>query len=281
QPRLPHRARAGSHRRDPVGADRPERLLSRQGAVDRDLHGGGGGGPGAARRHPVQPRLRRTAGADRGGAAAQPRRVRRRGDAVRRGDDRDPPERDAPAASPLPRRGADRPRGGAHHRAPPCRAAVRALRALGVAVGRLRSDLPRRRGAAVRFRHRRVNRGPFVMMPGMLERLLLLAATLLIPVAIRLAFVLAPTEGKMGEVQRIFYFHVPSAEMAFLGVGLSALFSVVYLYGRRRLVDVMAEAAAELGCLFCTIVLVTGPIWARPIWGVWWTGEVRLTSTLV
>src|SRR6185436_16635627 len=58
-------------------------------------------------------------------------------------------------------------------------------------------------------------------------------------------------------------------------------FSVVYLYGRRRLVDVMAEAAAELGCLFCTIVLVTGPIWARPIWGVWWTGEVRLTSTLV
>jgi heme exporter protein C len=119
------------------------------------------------------------------------------------------------------------------------------------------------------------------MMPAMLERLLLLAATLAIPAAIRMAFVLAPTEGKMGVVQRIFYFHVPSAEMAFLGVGLSALFSVLYLYGRRRLVDVMAEAAAELGCLFCTIVLVTGPIWARPIWGVWWTGEVRLTSTLV
>ncbi|HUD71791.1 MAG TPA: cytochrome c biogenesis protein CcsA [Dongiaceae bacterium] len=115
----------------------------------------------------------------------------------------------------------------------------------------------------------------------MLERLLLLAATLAIPSALRMAFVVAPTEGKMGVVQRIFYFHVPSAEMAFLGVGLSALCSALYLFGRQRLVDVMAEAAAELGCLFCTIVLVTGPIWARPIWGVWWTGEVRLTSTLV
>jgi heme exporter protein C len=119
------------------------------------------------------------------------------------------------------------------------------------------------------------------MMPPMLERLLLLAVALLVPAALRMAFVVAPTEGTMGVVQRIFYFHVPSAEMAFLGVGLCAALSAIYLYGRNRLVDIMAEAAAELACLFCTIVLVTGPIWARPIWGVWWTGEVRLTSTLV
>ena len=119
------------------------------------------------------------------------------------------------------------------------------------------------------------------MMPAMLERLLLLAATLAIPVALQMAFVVAPTEGTMGVVQRIFYFHVPSAEMAFLGVGLSALFSALYLYSKRRIVDIMAETSAELACLFCTIVLVTGPIWARPVWGVWWTGEVRLTSTLV
>lgn len=119
------------------------------------------------------------------------------------------------------------------------------------------------------------------MMPAMLERLILLAATLAIPVALQMAFVVAPTEGTMGVVQRIFYFHVPSAEMAFLGVGLSALFSAFYLYSRRRIVDIMAETSAELALLFCTIVLVTGPIWARPVWGVWWTGEVRLTSTLV
>ena len=119
------------------------------------------------------------------------------------------------------------------------------------------------------------------MMPAMLERLVLLAATLAIPVALQMAFVVAPTEGTMGVVQRIFYFHVPSAEMAFLGVGLSALFSALYLYSKRRIVDIMAETSAELACLFCTIVLVTGPIWARPVWGVWWTGEVRLTSTLV
>ncbi|HKQ98194.1 MAG TPA: cytochrome c biogenesis protein [Candidatus Polarisedimenticolia bacterium] len=119
------------------------------------------------------------------------------------------------------------------------------------------------------------------MMRAMLERLLLLAATLLVPAALQMAFVVAPTEGKMGVVQRIFYFHVPSAMMAFLGVGLCAAFSALYLYGRRRIVDIMAETSAELAFLFCTIVLITGPIWARPVWGVWWTGEVRLTSTLV
>lgn len=119
------------------------------------------------------------------------------------------------------------------------------------------------------------------MMSRMLDRLLLLAVTLAVPAALHMAFVVAPTEGKMGVVQRIFYFHVPSAMMAFLGVALCAILSAWYLVRKNRLVDIMAETAAELAFVFCTIVLVTGPIWARPIWGVWWTGEVRLTSTLV
>jgi len=85
----------------------------------------------------------------------------------------------------------------------------------------------------------------------------------------------------MGVVQRIFYFHVPSAFAGFLGVGLCALFSALYLYTRDRRLDLVAHASAELGVLFFTIVLITGPIWARPVWGVWWTGEARLTSTLV
>src|SRR5262245_15064120 len=115
----------------------------------------------------------------------------------------------------------------------------------------------------------------------MLQRLPLTLAALAVPLALRQAFLEAPTEQKMGVVQRIFYFHVPSAMMAFLGVGLCAVLSALYLWRRDRRLDVAAEAAAELGMVFCTIVLVTGPIWARPVWGVWWTGEVRLTSTLI
>ena len=94
-------------------------------------------------------------------------------------------------------------------------------------------------------------------------------------------FAVVPTEEKMGIIQRIFYFHVPAAFAAFLGVGVCAVSSALYLWRRERRFDIVAQAAAELGVLFCTIVLVTGPIWARPVWGVWWTGEVRLTSTLI
>ncbi len=113
------------------------------------------------------------------------------------------------------------------------------------------------------------------------ERLILLILLVLFPCCLYVVFAVVPTEQKMGVVQRIFYFHVPSAFMAFLGVGLCAVFSALYLATRRRSHDLVAHASAELGVVFCTIVLVTGPIWARPVWGVWWTGEVRLTSTLV
>jgi len=113
------------------------------------------------------------------------------------------------------------------------------------------------------------------------EIVLFLLVAVLVPVSLDAAFSRVPTESKMGVVQRIFYFHVPSAMMAFLGVAICALCSLLYLATRRRRYDIAAQAAAELGMVFCTIVLVTGPIWARPVWGVWWTGEVRLTSTLI
>ena len=115
----------------------------------------------------------------------------------------------------------------------------------------------------------------------MLQRLPLILAAIAVPLALEQAFLAAPPEQKMGVVQRIFYFHVPSAMMAFLGVGLCAVLSALYLWKRDRRFDIAAEAAAELGVLFCTIVLITGPLWARPVWGVYWTGEVRLTSTLI
>lgn len=107
------------------------------------------------------------------------------------------------------------------------------------------------------------------------------AVFVLMTASLYVVFGVVPGERTMGVVQRIFYFHVPSALSAFLGVGLCALSSVVYLRTRDRRFDVLAHASAELATLFCTIVLVTGPIWARPVWGVWWTGEVRLTATLV
>ncbi len=95
------------------------------------------------------------------------------------------------------------------------------------------------------------------------------------------AFIGAPTEFLMGDVQRIFYFHVPSAWMAFLAYALVFCFGIAYLATRKAVWDRRALAAAEVGTLFCTIVLVTGPMWAKPVWGIWWTWDARLTSTFV
>jgi len=95
------------------------------------------------------------------------------------------------------------------------------------------------------------------------------------------ALVVAPTEQTMGDVQRIFYYHVPSAWTAFTLFFLNLVASVWYLIRRNSKADALALAAAEVGVVFCTVVLVTGPIWARPVWGIWWTWDLRLTLTLV
>src|SRR5664280_3805407 len=95
------------------------------------------------------------------------------------------------------------------------------------------------------------------------------------------ALFVAPTEQTMGEVQRIFYYHVPSAWTAGVCFFVNFLASVVYLWKRNLAADAVAAASAEVGVTFCTIVLITGPIWARPVWGIWWTWDARLTTTLV
>ena len=89
------------------------------------------------------------------------------------------------------------------------------------------------------------------------------------------------TERTMGVVQRIFYIHVPAAWVAFLAFGLVALCSAVYLWLQDERLDMAAVSAAEGGMLFTTIVLLTGPLWARVAWGTWWTWEPRLTLTLL
>ena len=99
--------------------------------------------------------------------------------------------------------------------------------------------------------------------------------------SIYLVFMYVPTEVTMGEVQKIFYFHVPSAWLAFFAFFLVFVFSIIYLLRRNKRWDTLAASSAEIGVLFCTLVLVTGPIWAKPIWGVWWTWDARLTLTLV
>jgi heme exporter protein C len=103
----------------------------------------------------------------------------------------------------------------------------------------------------------------------------------LLSYALYQALVVAPTEQTMGDVQRIFYYHVPSAWTAFLLFFINFLASIWYLVQRKPAADIVALTTAEVGTVFCTVVLVTGPLWARPVWGIWWTWDVRLTSTLV
>lgn len=84
-----------------------------------------------------------------------------------------------------------------------------------------------------------------------------------------------------GQLQRIFYVHVPSAWLAYLGFAIVFVSSIAYLRTESRGWDLLARSAAELGVIFTTLVLITGPIWARPVWGTWWQWDARLTSTLV
>jgi heme exporter protein C len=91
----------------------------------------------------------------------------------------------------------------------------------------------------------------------------------------------APYESTMGLVQKIFYFHVPAWIVMFLSTFVCAVASVRFLLTRKRSADHLAVAAAELVLVFGLIGLITGPLWARKAWGVWWQWDARLTSALV
>ncbi len=96
-----------------------------------------------------------------------------------------------------------------------------------------------------------------------------------------LIFVVAPTDEVLGHIQRIFYVHVPISILSFLGFLICAVAGVGYLIRRTEVWDRVAHASAEVGVVFVTLALITGVIWARPVWGVWWTWEPRLTTTLI
>jgi heme exporter protein C len=108
----------------------------------------------------------------------------------------------------------------------------------------------------------------------------LAAGAAVLGTVIRAAFY-TPLEAKQGAAQKIFYLHVPAAWVAFLAFFLVAVASGVYLWLRDQRLDRFAESSAEVGVVFTTVVLITGPLWAKPIWGTYWAWwDVRLVSTL-
>jgi heme exporter protein C len=113
------------------------------------------------------------------------------------------------------------------------------------------------------------------------DRGLIILSAALIMAALYMIFVFVPTEREMGVVQRIFYLHVPLAWLAFMSFFVVFVASVLYLWKRTTKWDVLGNAAAEVGVVFTTLFLISGIIWAKPIWGVWWTWDPRLTSALV
>jgi heme exporter protein C len=94
------------------------------------------------------------------------------------------------------------------------------------------------------------------------------------------ALVFTPIERFQGPAQKIFYVHVPAGWSMMLGFAVTGILSVLYLWLKDKRLDMAAAASAEVGLAFGVVVLISGPIWAKPIWGTWWTWDARLTSTL-
>jgi heme exporter protein C len=111
--------------------------------------------------------------------------------------------------------------------------------------------------------------------------LLAVLSALLLALTVYWGFVVAPIELQMGVVQKIFYFHAPAAYAMYLGFGLCVIGSALYLVKRSDAWEAVAVGGAEVGSVFCLIVLVTGPLWGRKAWGTYWTWDPRLTTTLL
>lgn len=110
---------------------------------------------------------------------------------------------------------------------------------------------------------------------------LLALATVAVVAAVARAVWFTPPEALQGDAQKIFYIHVPSAVVGlYLACPLVAIGGAMFLWLRDERLDRLAESAAEVALVFLSVVLITGPIWGKPIWGAWWSWDARLTSTL-
>ncbi len=96
-----------------------------------------------------------------------------------------------------------------------------------------------------------------------------------------LAFYYAPIEKTMGVIQKIFYLHLPCAFSSFVALGICFYANLRYVFTREAKWDWLGVSAAEVGLAFISVVLISGPIWAHPVWGIWWTWDARLTLTFV
>jgi len=124
---------------------------------------------------------------------------------------------------------------------------------------------------------------PSPRLPGapflVFDWLFALAVVGVIGAIVRIIF-FTPIEATQGAAQKIYYVHVPAALSAYLALIVCAVMSMIYLWLREVRADRMAESAGEVALLFTTAVLITGPLWGKPIWGTWWTWDARLTLTL-
>jgi heme exporter protein CcmB len=161
---------------------------------------------------------------------------------------------------------------------------IRRRHALAAGRHRVRRALLLRGPADFRVRARGVSRAVGVSMKKTLDPWLLAlwaVTTVAMPFALWMVMLYAPEERVMGAAQKIFYFHVASAITMYAAVAVLLAGGVAYLWTRDLRWDNLSRAANEAGLVFCGIVLISGPIWAKPAWGTWWTWEARLTTTLV
>lgn len=110
---------------------------------------------------------------------------------------------------------------------------------------------------------------------------LMLISAVSMAITLYMVFLWVPTEQNLGISQRIFYFHVPLGWIGMISIVIVAIASFMHLITGKSKWDSLAYATAELGVIFATLILVTGSIWAKPVWGVWWTWDAKLTTTLV
>ena len=114
-----------------------------------------------------------------------------------------------------------------------------------------------------------------------MRKLLILACCIITLIDIFLIFIWVPTEINQGAVQRILYLHVPLAWVSMLSIIIIAITSVIYLITHKEIWDHISVTCAEVGIVSATGMLISGIVWAKPVWGVWWTGEAKLTTALI
>src|SRR4030043_1812016 len=114
-----------------------------------------------------------------------------------------------------------------------------------------------------------------------LEYLLYIIAFFVVPFALYMVFIYSSIEATMGIVQKIFYFHLGSAISGFIAFVIVFICGILYLIKKEERYDIIGLASAEIGVIFITIVLITGVLWAKPAWNIWWTWDPRLTTTFV